>query len=304
MPEGLEAEIWRRACEPLVARTIVDGWVDDRVAPPGLIDEIVGATIAGVRRVGKVVLLDLAPASTPTPTPRSKSRLRRELVGAAQPFPDANGEVEGVGGGGGGGRRTVGLHFGMTGRLVIDGAAPIRQLVYASGRDETAWDRLVLHTASATANEGASSALRLNDPRRLGKISLDADLSALGVDLFAVTPLSFDEVIRGRRRAIKPLLLDQGAVAGLGNLLADEMLWWAGLSPHRSADTLSAPEVERFVSTLRRRLPVMLELGGSTTGTLSPDVRAACPPCSRDGAPLRRETIGGRTAVWCPQHQR
>lgn len=273
MPEGLEAEMWRRACEPLVGRTIVDGWSDVRAAPPRIIDDIAGATFAGVRRLGKVLLLDLAGA------PRAEPR-------------DGDLDV-----------RTLGLHFGMTGRLVVDGFAPIERLAYASARDDRAWDRFVLSTSPNDSREPSTPALRFNDPRRLGKITLDADLSALGVDCFALTAGSFAETIRGRRRALKPLLLDQGVVAGLGNLLADEMLWWAGLSPHRGADTLSPGEIEHLVTVVRSRLPVMLERGGSTTGSLSPEVRAVCPPCSRDGAPLRRETIGGRSAVWCPEHQ-
>ena len=55
---------------------------------------------------------------------------------------------------------------------------------------------------------------------------------------------------------------------------------------------------------IRRRLPVMLRRGGSHTGTLSPDVRAAGGPCPRDGTPLTRSVVGGRTTVWCPAHQR
>jgi formamidopyrimidine-DNA glycosylase len=103
---------------------------------------------------------------------------------------------------------------------------------------------------------------------------------------------------------LKSALLDQHVVAGLGNLCADEVLWWAGLDPRRTVDSLTVPEIDRLASAIRRRLPIMLARGGSTTGVLSPAVRAACPPCQRDGAPLERLAIGGRTTVWCPRHQR
>jgi formamidopyrimidine-DNA glycosylase len=103
---------------------------------------------------------------------------------------------------------------------------------------------------------------------------------------------------------IKSVLLDQHAVAGLGNLCVDEVLWWSDLDPRRTTDSLSPTEVERLATMIRRRLPVMLARGGSTTGVLSPAVRATCPPCERDGTPLERDAIGGRTTIWCPGHQR
>lgn len=255
MPEGLEAEIWRGAAEPLVGREITDATVDPRVVPPGFAPLVIGERITAVRRVGKVVLLD-----TTGPT--------------------------------------IGVHFGMTGRLVIDNAAAIDRLQYASDRDDPSWDRLLLY-----GGDPVIPMLRLNDPRRLGRVSLDPDLAGLGLDFTAMTPKRLTVALAGRHRAIKPLLLDQGVVAGLGNLCADEVLWWAGIDPHRPADSLDEDEIERLATAIRRRLPIMLRAGGSHTGTLSPAVRAACPPCPRDGCPLRRETIGARTAVWCPEHQ-
>jgi formamidopyrimidine-DNA glycosylase len=197
---------------------------------------------------------------------------------------------------------TIGLHFGMTGRLVIDGVAAIERLAYASHRDHPAWDRLVLF--ATPGGRSAPPALRFNDPRRLGHVSLDPDLDRLGVDFAAVTPRRLAAALSGRRGVLKSVLLDQHVVAGLGNLCADEVLWWADLDPRRTVDTLSEADVEHLAATIRRRLPIMLARGGSTSGVLSPVVRAACPPCERDGTPLERSTIGGRTTIWCPLHQR
>jgi formamidopyrimidine-DNA glycosylase len=255
MPEGLEAEIWRSAMEATVGRTVEAVWVDERVAAPGFVDAIVGAMIVGVRRVGKIVLVD-----TDGPS--------------------------------------IGLHFGMTGRVVIDGVAPIDKLQYASGRDDPDWDRLRVFSG------GDVPAIRFNDPRRLGRLSLDPDVSALGVDFIAVTAARLGLALSGRRPAIKTVLLDQTVIAGLGNMCADEVLWWAGIDPHRPADGLDDADIDRLATAIRRRLAIMMRRGGSHRGTLSPTVRAHCPPCDRDGYPLRRDTIGGRTAVWCPRHQR
>jgi formamidopyrimidine-DNA glycosylase len=256
VPEGLEAEIWRTALAPIVGRRITRAWVDDRVAPPGFVRDVTGSSVAAVRRVGKVVLID-----TDGPT--------------------------------------IGLHFGMTGRVVIDGEAPIDQLEYASGQDRPDWDRLRLFTDGTQA----VAAVRLNDPRRLGHISIDPDLAHLGVDIFDLSVTPLENALNGRRIAVKAALLDQTVLAGLGNLCADEVLWWAGIDPYRPANSLDSDEMKRLVEMVRRRLPIMLRRGGSTTGVLSPEVRAACPPCERDGHPLRRDSIASRTAVWCPGHQ-
>lgn len=264
MPEGLEAEIWREACGPLVGRTIVAAEVDELIAPLAFAEAVIGSFITGARRIGKVVLLDVRPPAGRS-TPRS-----------------------------------IGLHFGMTGRLVVDGHAAIERLSYSSGRDATEWDRCVLLTEPAALS---GPALRFNDPRRLGRVTIDPDLSGLGVDLFAVTASTLGAALLRRHRALKTALLDQHVVAGLGNLLVDEMLWWSGLDPHRIAASLSKQEVSALAGAVRRRLPIMLRRGGSTTGVLSPEVRAAPHVCERDGHPLRRDVIGGRTTVWCPGHQ-
>lgn len=259
MPEGLEAEIWRRSIESLVGRTITDVWLDERVADPELSILLPGERIDAVERRGKVVRLSIAD-------------------------------------------RWLGLHFGMTGRVVVDGASPIASLEYASDRDRPEWDRLRIHTD--TPGAAAVPALRVNDPRRLGRSSLDADLGHLGVDIFEVTGESLVGAVDGRRTAIKTLLLDQRAIAGLGNLCADEVLWWAGIAPHRPAREVGRSELDALARAIRRRLPIMLRRGGSTMGVLDPASRSSETPCSKDGAVLRRDTIGGRTAVWCAEHQR
>lgn len=268
MPEGLEAEIWRTASAPLIGRTITEVWADERVAPVGLSDTIVGAEIMSVDRAGKVVLFQLVSDS-----------------------------IESV----------LGLHFGMTGRLEVDGDAPIDRLEYASGADRPTWDRLRVwaHTddSGQRSGGGAAPALRLNDPRRLGRVTLDADLSHLGPDALTLTASSLRRRLGTRRVAIKTLLLDQGVVAGLGNLCVDEVLWAAGVAPHRPGDEIGSESIAAIARACRQRLPAMLQRGGSTMGALSPDLRSAPGMCPRDGSSLMRSKVGGRTSVWCPQHQ-
>jgi formamidopyrimidine-DNA glycosylase len=261
MPEGLEAEIWRRAAQPIVGRRIRTLWCDERVAPEGLAAMLRGAQIVEVDRIGKIVRI----------------------------VTDAG---------------VLGLHLGMTGRIEVDGIAPIRRLEYASGADRQEWDRLrVMTTPPATLEDVEVPAVRMNDPRRLGRLSFDEPLE-LGPDLLTLSSAELRTALTRRTAAIKSVLLDQAAIAGLGNLCADEVLFWAGVAPGRRADELAADDITGIASACRTRLPAMLEAGGSTHGVLSPDVRVGPASCPRDGAPLRRSTIGGRTAVWCPAHQR
>jgi formamidopyrimidine-DNA glycosylase len=255
MPEGLEAEIWKRAASVLARRTVRRVWCDDRVAPPHLADRLIGCRIVRVRRAGKVVLVD-----TDGPT--------------------------------------LGLHFGMTGRLVVDGDAPIAHLAYASRADREQWDRLRLHTGP-----GVAPALRLNDPRRLGRVTLDPDLDHLGPDALSLTSVQVERAFERRTMAVKALVLDQSVISGLGNLCADEILFWCGVDPHRPAEDLTAHECATFAQQCRERLATMLAAGGSTTGLLGPPMRKHVAPCPLDGTDLRRDRIGGRTSIWCPRHQ-
>jgi formamidopyrimidine-DNA glycosylase len=191
----------------------------------------------------------------------------------------------------------VGMHFGMTGRLLVDNDAVIDRLAYSGASRDPVWDRWAVRLDDGRL-------VRLHDPRRLGRIRLDPDLSRLGPDALSLRRVALAAALAGRRAPLKAVLLDQSAIAGLGNLLVDEFLWWASFDPRRPAGSLLPDEVDRLQQTIRRRLPIMLRRGGSHTGTLSPEVRSTGGPCPRDGGELARSTVGGRTTIWCPSHQR
>lgn len=189
----------------------------------------------------------------------------------------------------------LGLRFGMTGRLIVDDSASIEYLEYSSTRDDPAWDRFVVHFVDG-------GALRIRDPRRLGGVILDPDESKLGVDLFGVTLAQLQAKVLVGSVALKARLLDQKRIAGIGNLIADETLWRAGLDPARVAKDVSEDEAERFVNELATVLQEFLRDGGSHTGQLQ-DARVRGGHCPIDGSPLDRRKIGGRTTYSCPLHQ-
>ena len=189
----------------------------------------------------------------------------------------------------------LGLRFGMTGKVVVDGAMPIDHLLYDSPRHEPDWDRFGLEFTGG-------GAIVLRDPRRLGGVQLDPDEARLGPDALSLTLGQLRKALADSTVALKARLLDQRRVAGLGNLLVDEAPWRAGLSPIRETRSLDAREMARLHRNIRRTLDVLGERGGSHTGDLQPG-RVRGGSCPRDGAALRREQVGGRTTYWCPEHQ-
>ena len=189
----------------------------------------------------------------------------------------------------------LGLKFGMTGRLLVDGSAGVEKLEYSSNRDVEAWDRLVVRFA-----DGGD--LRVRDPRRLGGAELDPAEARLGPDAAGLNLAGLRRVLGDSRIALKARLMDQSKVAGLGNLLVDEALFQAGLDPGRPAGGLDDAELKSLHKAIRATLRNLTRRGGSHTGVLHP-ARHRDGLCPLDGAPLLRRTIGGRTTYSCPVHQ-
>ncbi len=158
------------------------------------------------------------------------------------------------------------------------------------------------------------SALVFVCPRRLGRVAWlrnPGDLiesKELGPDPlepgFGVDP--FRRALDRRRGAIKAVLLDQTAVAGIGNLYADEALFQSGIHPRRIAATLQPQEWRRLHRSLDRVLRTAIASNLAETGLprrwLLP-LRREGGPCPRCGASLARAVVGGRTTYYCSRHQ-
>ena len=262
MPELIEVEMYAGAIRPLIGRRLVEIELLDldylRLAGMGrdALDPLIDSTLVAVHRHGKLLIA--------------------EFEGSAGVVP-------------------LGLRFGMTGRLLVDGVGPIEQLVYSSDRDEAGWDRVALCFDSAR--------LVMRDPRRLGCLDLDPRLDALGPDAAAITTPALRQALLGRTAPLKAALLNQAVIAGLGNLLVDETLWRAGLDPSRPAGELDDEELRLLARSIRTTVTTLTRRGGSHTGDTF-ESRTPGALCPQDGQPLRRERIGGRTTYWCPAHQR
>jgi formamidopyrimidine-DNA glycosylase len=194
-----------------------------------------------------------------------------------------------------GGGPVLGLRFGMTGRLLVDGAAGVDKLQYSSNRDVGAWDRIVVRF-----DDGGD--LRVRDARRLGGAELEPDEARLGPDAAALSVAGLTRALGTSRAPLKARLMDQAKVSGLGNLLVDEILYRAGLDPARPAGSLEPAELRRLQGWIRRTVE-RLQDQGSHAGEIGP-ARQPGGMCPKDGTPLVRRTIGGRTTWSCPTHQR
>ena len=268
MPELLEVEIYRHTAVRSIGRVVAAIEVLDPFglrhgseasSAAAIAAAVVGSAVVEARRRGKLLLLDLA------------------APGAAV-------------------HATLGIRFGMTGRLLVDEAAGIDGLLYSSDRNDPAWDRFRLRFV-----DGGS--LTVRDPRRLGGVVLDPNEDALGIDAMDLTRPQLAAAVKGSTSAVKARLLDQHRIAGIGNLLADEILWRAGISPQAEAGRLGPARVTRLHEAVVETLRELGERGGSHMG----DVMAARRPggqCPRDGTPMKCAQIGGRTTYWCPAHQR
>ncbi|MFC4034938.1 Fpg/Nei family DNA glycosylase [Streptomyces polygonati] len=187
------------------------------------------------------------------------------------------------------------LHFGMTGRL----------LCCSPDDPPHPHDRVRIGL-------GGGHELRYRDQRKLQGLRLAGSaaevgraLAGQGPDALSVGRREFRELLGGRRAGLKPLLMDQSVLAGLGNLLVDEILWRARLHPTRPANRLTEEDIRRLHSAMRRVLTLSVRAGEvpGRPSWLTGHRDGAAPRCPRCGTPLRRGRVGGRGTVWCPHCQ-
>ncbi len=147
---------------------------------------------------------------------------------------------------------------------------------------------------------GQESALRYWNPRRFGRLSL---LDRRGLDHYRARRFGFDpltvswedfhRLIKGRRGRLKALLMHQQAIAGIGNIYANEILFRAGLHPNAQASRLPIARVERLYRMTREVLHEAIACGGSS-------VRDFFAPDGTEGQFKRRHLVYGKEGIACP----
>ena len=202
----------------------------------------------------------------------------------------------------------LGLHLGMSGELRVE----------APGYLPQKHDHLVLVTARQT--------LVYTDPRMFGRVQFHHDPTppAWWTDIApalhspAFTPEAVAAFLARRARApLKAVLLMQERFPGIGNWMADEILWRAALHPKRPAGSLSPAEVRTLWRQCRHVARLALDTIAGKGDALPPDLNARIPQtwlfwhrwennglCPKTHTPLVRAVVGGRTTCWSPARQK
>ncbi|MGH2981829.1 MAG: bifunctional DNA-formamidopyrimidine glycosylase/DNA-(apurinic or apyrimidinic site) lyase [Solirubrobacterales bacterium] len=281
MPELPEVETIRRQLEPELRGSRIESlevldprWT--RPAEPGAVERgVSGRSIAALRRRGKYLLMDLDRGLT--------------LV----------------------------MHLRMTGNLLlIEGG----DLVAAVDESDFRLVEDPYLRARFSLEDGRE--LRFSDARRFGEAFLlptegvdDRFAGRLGVEPFSegFTAEEIERLAAGRRAPLKSFLLDQSAIAGVGNIYADEALWRAELHPLSPAGSMRDVHAEALRSGVIDALRAGIEGGGASIddyldsrgepGSMQDEFlvhRRGGEPCPRCGTPIRRVVVSGRSTYFCP----
>ncbi len=290
MPELPEVEVTRRRLAPILVGRVIDRVDTTRdsyfflTKPEVLKKRLAGRTVKALNRHGKYLLAELDD-----------------------------------------GDRLM-LHLGMTGQLFSSAVTSVR-LFSAKTRGSLPPEALPEFKADAHTHlsfhfrDGGPSVL-FRDVRKFGKVLLleagvdDPRLDKLGVDALSATGKLLFEAARARKIPIKTLLLDQGVIAGIGNIYADEALFLAKVRPGRSARRVTARECDLIVAAAKRVMKRSIETGGSSISDyVTPDgsdggyqnerkvyARKGL-PCLVCKTPIRRVVIATRSTHYCPECQ-
>ena len=172
-------------------------------------------------------------------------------------------------------------------------------------------DRMVLDFASGWR-------LSFNDTRKFGRVWLVNDTQILFAPLGpepddpALTPDNFHEMMHQRKRAVKPLLLDQHFLAGMGNIYTDEALFRAGIHPLQSSESLDLQDAARLLEAIRYTLERGIESNGASIDWVYRGgdfqnhfqvYQQTNNPCPRCGQPINKTIVGQRGTHFCPHCQ-
>jgi len=290
VPELPEVEVTRRRLSPILVGRVIESVETTKdsyfflTKPDALARRLTGRTVLELKRLGKYLLAELDD-----------------------------------------GDRLL-LHLGMTGQLFSSAVSSAR-LFSAKTRGSLPPEALREFKADAHTHlrlhfEDGGPSVLFRDVRKFGKVALiragadDPRLNKLGVDALSATGRDLFDAARARKVPIKTLLLDQGVIAGIGNIYADEASFLAKVRPTRSARRVTARECQALVAAAKRVMLRSIETGGSSISDyVTPDgsdggyqnerkvyARKGL-PCLVCKTPIRRVVIATRSTHYCPQCQ-
>jgi formamidopyrimidine-DNA glycosylase len=293
MPELPEVETIARGLARRVTGELIESvWLGSKPEPFKSSAAEIAATlesrrIAGVRRMGKHIVLDLEPHPVTAKGLKSPGKRRRNASAGSRPraVPSTAQWI---------------VHLGMTGRL----------LVCQPGAEMAKHTHAVVRLASGRE-------LRFVDPRRFGRLSVAHGFEASGSEPLEIPLEQFLGLFHGRKTPIKSALLNQKLLRGVGNIYADESLFRAGIRPRKQAASLGREALRRLHLALQEVLEEAISLGGSSISDyVDADGEEGFfqlqhrvygregEPCRVCKTAIKRVIVAGRSSHYCPQCQK
>jgi len=288
VPELPEVETVVRGLQKrVVGDTIKTVWIGDKSnllkSPAQEIARVLeGSSIAGVRRMGKHIVVDVQPK-----VPTQKRRAAKKSVEVAAGAKSAQWIV----------------HLGMTGKMLVTSPD----------------DEIEKHT-HLIAQLASGRELRFVDPRRFGKLWVhesDDGFATVGTEPLHITVEDFAELFHGRKTPIKAALLNQKLLRGVGNIYADESLFRAGIRPRRKAASLTREELRKLHEAVQQVLREAIAAGGSSVSDyVGADGERGFfqiqhrvygregEPCLVCKTPIKKIVAAGRGTHYCPKCQK
>lgn len=286
MPELPEVETIRRGLEPLILKkkiVRVDVDTQTRKAFQGDEKDVVDTIVVGLRRRGKALLIDLS---------------------------------NGI---------TMMIHLRMTGQLIWRGIDERDN--FAAGHPSKNFMAELPNSQTRVSFVFEEGALYFNDQRKFGfvkvlsteKVEEEKFIRELAKEPWEMTTKElFERCQRHAKAPIKAVLLDQKVIAGLGNIYADESLFYASVHPAKKAGELTEEQVALILEGARSVMMESIDSGGSTMATyVKPDgstgsylenfakvFRREGRDCARCGETILKTRVAGRGTHYCPKCQK
>ena len=280
MPELPEVETVRRGLVQFIVRKKLVG--TEVRCEKSFIGEPVTGVVTGIRRYGKALVIDL----------------------------DSG--------------QSLMVHLRMTGQLIYDGVGRER---YAAGHPSENFTAELPNKQTRVILTFEDGVLYFNDQRKFGfiKVMPSTEVEADGfIRKLAPEPWGMEaeelheRLMRHKGSAVKPVILDQTVICGLGNIYADETLYMSGIHPERKCGTITLEEARAIVANARAVMERSIESGGSTMATyvkadgtkgnylekFAQVFRREGQPCNRCGAKIVKLKVAGRGTHICPNCQR
>lgn len=214
------------------------------------------------------------------------------------------------------------IHLRMTGQLIYDGKER-----YAAGHPSDNFTAALPNKQTRVILHFENGTLYFNDQRKFGFIKVlptsevenDSFIKKLAPEPWAMSPDElYEKLQRHKNSLIKPTILDQTIICGLGNIYADESLFMSKIHPERRAGTVTKAETEKLLKSAREVMEKSIASGGSTMATyvkadgtkgdylekFAQVFHREGKPCPRCGTKIEKIKVGGRGTHFCPNCQR